>query len=99
MQEQKEELHSYYFAASGRLFGLVPRTSQVVCISHPVAFNAQTRVLSYRSESASSSSSSLQWIILPLDKAEQSKNPNLYEKTKVMLLQLTAVTAAIPEAQ
>lgn len=87
-----QEVHSYYFAVSGRFFGLVPHTCEIVCLGTPVAFNASTRVLSYNE------SQRVKQVILPLDKAEQSKNPNLCERTKVMLSQLALASSAAAAA-
>jgi hypothetical protein len=81
----QEVLHSYYIAPTGRLFGLIPgKGGEVVCISHPVSFDARTRILSYLPPGGGP----LKQVLLPLDKAEQSKTPNLCERTKVMLSQL-----------
>ena len=85
-------LHSYYLANSGWLFGLLPLnpstgdTCTVVKIGprpNMVSFDPATRKLFYRE-----GREGLKCVILPLNKAERSNTPNLFEKTKTFLSQL-----------
>ena len=93
-KKMHDVLHSYYIAPTGRLFGLIPgKGGEVVCISHPVSFDARTRILSF----SPTGGGPLKQVYLPLDKAEQSKTPNLCERTKVMLSRLAAdIPVGIP---
>jgi hypothetical protein len=78
-----QTIHSYYFAErSGNLLGIKPGTSKVVSIEGPfIVFDKKTRILT-NSEGK---------YYLPEDKAEKSKNPNLFEHTKEILNRLTLI--------
>jgi hypothetical protein len=78
-----QTIHSYYFAErSGNLIGIKPKTSTVVSIEGPfIVFDKKTRILT-NSEGQ---------YYLPEDKAEKSKNPNLFEHTKEVLNRLTLI--------
>ena len=92
--KMQDVLHSYYIAPTGRLFGLIPgKSGEVVCISHPVSFDARTRILLFSPPGGGP----LKQVYLPLDKAEQSKTPNLCERTKVMLSRLAGAGAGAAE--
>lgn len=86
-------VHSYYIANSGWLFGLLPINPStgdnctVVKVGprpNMVSFDPATRKLFYREEGREG----LKCVILPLDKAEKSKTPNLFEKTNQFLSHL-----------
>jgi hypothetical protein len=79
-----QTIHSYYFAEfSGNLLGIKPKTSTVVSIGGPfISFDKKTRILT-NSEGQ---------YYLPEDRAEKSKNPNLFEHTKEILNNLTHKT-------
>lgn len=70
-------LHHYYFAASGRLMGLIPGTCKVEIISGPfLSFeNRVLRTPSYR-------------ILLPEGMEETSRNPPLRQNTIDILKRL-----------
>ena len=79
-----QTIHSYYFAErSGNLLGIKPGSATVLSISGPfTSFDKKTRLLT-NSEGQ---------YYLPEDRAEKSKNPNLFEHTKEILNRLTQKT-------
>ena len=91
-------VHSYYIANSGWLFGLLPINPStgdnctVVKIGPNISsFDPATRKLYYREGQKGGDDggeSRLKSVILPLDKAEKSKTPNLFEKTNQFLSHL-----------
>jgi hypothetical protein len=87
--QNEQELHSYYIANSGWLFGLLPNTCTVVKVGprpNMVSFDPATRKLFYREgREGREDREEIKCVILPLNKAEMSKNPNLFEKTKTFL--------------
>ncbi len=93
--QNEQVLHSYYMANSGWLFGLLPvnpstgDTCTVVKVGprpNFVSFDPATRKLFYREgREGREGEDMIKCVILPLDKAEMSRNPNLFEKTKTFL--------------
>lgn len=72
--------HKYYFAPTGKLFGLKPGTSTVLSCEGPFKkFNKSTRIL----EGTESN------YYLPEKYAEGSKNPDLYQQTLDVLNKLS----------
>jgi hypothetical protein len=86
--QNEQVLHSYYIANSGWLFGLLPNTCTVVKVGprpNLVSFDPATRKLFYREGREEGREEAIKCVILPLNKAEMSKTPNLFEKTKTFL--------------
>lgn len=74
------DLHQYYFSTSGNLIGVIPCTFMIAVVKGPFyGFDKKTRIITCETGRYH----------LPENKAEPSKTPNLFGRTKDILNKLS----------